>query len=94
MSRFTLQQKEAFLHLARLYSPAVYEIVKHGGAEDLSIRSSEEGKILDDFADLVCTLVGRDYPDHPGRDADINADAQMVVGMVSKVLAEYQLELK
>lgn len=90
MSKFTVQQKEALLHLSRLYSPPVHEIVNRGGAEDVSIKSSEEGKILDDFADKVCMLVGRDYPDYLGRDEDVNADAQMVVGMISKVLAEYQ----
>jgi hypothetical protein len=90
MSRFTVQQKEALLHLSRLYSPAVHEIVNRGGAENISIRSSEEGKILDDFAGEVCPLVGRDHPDPLGRDEDIHADAQMVVGMISKVLAEYQ----
>lgn len=90
MSKFTVQQKEALLHISRLYNPSVHEIVNRGGAEDISIKSSEEGKILDDFADKVCALVGRDYPDYLGRDEDINADAQMVVGMISKVLAEYQ----
>jgi hypothetical protein len=89
MSRFTVQRKEALLRLSRLYSPAVHEIVHRGGAEDISIRSREEGKFLDDFADKVCALVGHDHPDHLGHDADTNADAQMAVGMISKVLAEY-----
>jgi len=89
MSRFTVQQKEALLHLSRLYSPAVHEIVNRGGDENISIRSSEEWKILDDFAGKVCTLVAHDHPDTLGHDADINADAQMAVGMISKVLAEY-----
>lgn len=90
MSRFTIHQKEALLRLSRLYSPAMHVIVNRGGAEEIFIRSSEEGKILDGFADKVCTLVGHDHPDHLGHDADINADAQMAVGMISKVLAEYQ----
>lgn len=90
MSKFTIQQKAALLHLAGLYNPAAQEIVKRGGPEEVSIDSSEEGKILDDFADKVCVLVSRDYPDYLGRDEDINADAQMVVHMISKVLAEYR----
>lgn len=60
------------------------------GVEDISIRSSEEGKILDEFGGEVCTVLGHDHPNYLGRDADINADAQMAVGMISKVLAEYQ----
>lgn len=82
MSRFTIHQKEALLRLSRLYSLAVHVIVNRGGAEEIFIRSSEEGKILDGFADKVCTLVGHD--------ADIHADALMGTGMISKVLAEYQ----
>jgi len=58
-SRFIVQQKEALLHVARLYSPAVYEIANRDGREDISIRSSEEGKVLDDFADKVYALVAR-----------------------------------
>jgi hypothetical protein len=88
MSRFTPQQKEAFLNLTRRYSPASYEIVNRGAADGISVWSHEEAKTLDEFADRICAQVGRDHPDYLGRDEDINADAQMIVHTVSKILAD------
>jgi len=92
MSRFTSQQKQAFLSLARRYSPAVYEVIKQGDPQEISVSSQDEAIVLDDFADKVCALVVRDHPDYAGRDEDINADAELVVKMVASVLAEYGFE--
>jgi hypothetical protein len=88
MSRFTAVQKAAFSALAKRYSPAVHAVVSRGDAESIEVRSREEAALLDEFADRICGMVQRDHPDYDGSDEDINADAELVVHMVSNVLAD------
>jgi hypothetical protein len=90
MSKFTPEQKQALLNLTRRYAPNLYPIVGRGPADDVTVLSDEEAVLLDDFASRVTTLVIRDFPDHEGKDEDINADAELVVHMIADILSEHR----
>lgn len=88
MSNFTKEQKLAFLSLAEVYDKKVYEIVSRGNSTEITVVSKDEAEVLESFSSKVCELVIKDYPDIDGADEDINADAEMVVHMVSDILTE------
>ena len=88
MSNFTIEQKGAFLSLAEEYDPRVYEIVARGGSTEISISSEDEALLLDKFSATICERVIKDHPDIQGADEDINADAEMLVFMVTDILSE------
>jgi hypothetical protein len=89
MSKFTSTQKKAFLDLAQRYNAIVFAIVERGSEDEISIRSSEEADALDGFAETLTSLVMRDFPDYAGRDENIHADAELVVHMVTDILADH-----
>ena len=93
MSNFTEEQKKAFVSLAQRYDQPVFEIVNRGNNVEIYVVSEEEAKILDEFSSKICGLVVKDYPDHEGKDEDINADAEMVVHMISDILSESNFEV-
>ncbi|WP_288129439.1 hypothetical protein [Microbulbifer sp.] len=88
MSNFTKEQKLAFLSLAEAYDKKVYEIVSKGDSTEILVTSKDEAEALENFSSKVCGLVVKDHPDIDGVDEDINADAEMVVHMVSDILNE------
>ena len=88
MSNFTKEQKKAFLSLSEKYDLKVYEMASRGGPTEINISSEEEAMLLDQFSSKICELVIKDYPDIDGNDEDINADAEMLVHMVSDILSE------
>ncbi len=88
MSNFTEEQKNAFLYLSEKYDQPVFQIVNRGAVNEIYLETREEANIIDKFSDKICTLVVKDYPDHEGTDENINADAEMVVHMISNILAE------
>ena len=88
MSNFTKEQKAAFLSLARKYDPQVFEMVNRGNEIEICVGSAEEANRLEIFSTEICSLVIKDFPDHDGVDEDINADAEMVVHMISDILSE------
>jgi hypothetical protein len=90
MSRFTPQQKQALVALAKQYSPEVHRVITRGDVDEVTIESREEATLLEAFADSITTQVMRDYPDHAGRDEDIHADAELSVHMIADVLADYR----
>lgn len=92
MSKVTPQQKQALIHLARRYAPAVCEIVERGAVDDISIFTDREAALLDEFAATITSGVVRDYPDYMARDENINADAELAVHMIADLLAEYRQE--
>jgi hypothetical protein len=93
MSNFTGQQKKAFLFLSEKYDPAVYAIVARGMETEISVSSRDEAVLLDKFSEKICGFVINDYPDIDGDDEDINADAEMVVFMISDVLSDAGYEV-
>jgi len=88
MSNFTKEQKEAFVYLSEKYDQQVFKIVNRGADNEIYIESEEEAKIIDEFSNKICALVIKDYPDHERKDEDINADAEMIVHMVSDILSD------
>ena len=88
MNTFTEEQKKALLVLSEKYDSKVYEIVSRGRSTEISIFSKAEAVLLEQFSSRVCGLVIKDNPDITGRDIDINADAEMIVHLVSDVLYE------
>jgi hypothetical protein len=93
MNNFTAEQKKAFLSLSKKYDLKVYEIAARGGPTEISILSEEEAMLLDKFSSKICELVIKDYPDIEGDDEDINADAEMLVHMISDILSESDFEI-
>ena len=93
MSKVTLEQKRALAELSKRYSPPVYAIVARGADDEIRIQSREEAALIDEFANNICSLVLKDHPNYTGRDADINADAELVVHLVAGVLAEQGFEI-
>jgi hypothetical protein len=91
MSRFTFHEKHTFLNLAYLYSREVYTIISRGGPREISVRSPEEAKILDAFADTVAALPPLDH-DGPAARGEAAHDTETVVHMISAVLDEYGFE--
>ena len=94
MSRVTQQQKDAFLALARRYSPPVHSLVLRGGADEIVVKSRHEAAVLDESASGICTRVRQDYPDYEGKDADVNADAELIVHLVADILADHGFEIE
>jgi hypothetical protein len=92
MSRFTFQQKHAFLNVAHTHSRAVYEIISRGGPREIGVCSRDEAMVLDDFARKVPTLLTCAHPDYAGQDEGLIEDAETVVQMISTVLADYGFE--
>ena len=88
MSKFTPEQKKAFLLLSEQYDEKVYSIIKRGEPDEICVESKEEAVILENFSNKICALVVKDYPDHTGKDEDINADAELIVHMISDVIAD------
>ena len=88
MSNFTEEQKSAFLSLSKKYDQQVFQIINRGTATEIYVESKEEAQIIDEFSNKICALVVKDYPDYEGKDEDINADAEMIVHMISDVLSE------
>ena len=88
MSNFTKEQKSAFLSLAEHYDRKAYEIASKGRPTEISVSSKEEALLLNQFASNLCERVIKDHPDFEGDDEDVNADAEMVVFMVSDILSE------
>ncbi len=84
----TKEQKSAFLSLSEEYDLKVYEIVSKGSATEVMVSSEEEAILLNGFASKICELVIKDYPDIDGVDESINADAEMIVYMISNILSE------
>ncbi|GAB2190049.1 hypothetical protein MAH1_16570 [Sessilibacter sp. MAH1] len=88
MSNFTKEQKSAFLSLAEEYDVKVYEIISKGGPTEIIVSNKEEAMLLNNFASTICQLVVKNHPDIEGVDEDINADAEMIVYLVTDVLTE------
>ncbi len=88
MTDFTIEQKEAFLSLAKRYDGNVYEIATRTDSTEITVISKEEAVMLEAFSSKVCDLVLKDHPDYDGKDEDINADAEMVTYMISDILSD------
>lgn len=88
MSNFTKEQKSAFLSLAEEYDVKVYEIISKGSPTEIIVSNKEEAMLLNNFASTICQLVVKNHPDIEGVDEDINADAEMIVYLVTDVLTE------
>ncbi|GAB2198997.1 hypothetical protein [Sessilibacter sp. MAH4] len=88
MSNLTKEQKSAFLSLAEAYDVKVYEIISRDGPTELTVSTKEEAMLLNNFASTICQLVVKNHPDIEGVDEDINADAEMIVYIVTDVLTE------
>ncbi len=88
MSNFTKEQKSAFLSLAEEYDVKVYEIISKGSPTEIIVSNKEEAMLLNNFASTICQLVIKNHPDLEGVDEDINADAEMIVYIVTDVITE------
>ncbi len=88
MSNFTKEQKAAFLALSKVYDNKVYEVVLRGNDTEINILSEDEGQLLEDFSRRIYDLVIKDFPNIEGEHEDINADAEMLVHMISDILSE------
>jgi hypothetical protein len=88
MSNFTKEQKAAFLSLAEMYDEAVYKIAHGCNSTEIFVHTREEANALDKFSSRICGLVYKDHPDIAGADEGINADAEMVVYMISDILED------
>ncbi|WP_444930450.1 hypothetical protein ACJJIF_01290 [Microbulbifer sp. SSSA002] len=92
MSNFTKEQKLTFLALAEAYDKKIYDIASQGDSCCIEITSKGEAESLAFFSSKICALVFKDYPDITGKDEDINADAEMVVHMISDILSESEFD--
>ena len=90
MSDLTNEQRAMLIALANKYDERLAGVLLHLGSQDIVINSDQEAAIWESFSEKITDLVSRDHPGDAGRDADMNADAELAVFLVSRLMKRYR----
>jgi hypothetical protein len=90
MGDLTTKQRSMLIALANKYDERLAGVLLHLGNQDIVINSDQEAAIWESFSEKIADLVSRDHPGDDGQDADMNADAELAVFLVSRLMKRYR----
>ena len=90
MSDLTHEQRSMLIALANKYDERLAGVLLQLGNQDIVINSDQQAAIWESFSEKIADLVSRDHPGDDGRDADMNAEAELAVFLVSRLMKRYR----